>query len=116
MKGNLIAAGSVLAAAAFLTGMAGPATASSYPAWGAEDDDDECKISAADDSTTLRISPWGVTASHRDADACEDKDEKNPHHHGYWPGHSYTPGWDSDWDGGWDGDWDRGWNGGWDGP
>ncbi|NUP00871.1 MAG: hypothetical protein HOW71_25420 [Nonomuraea sp.] len=88
MKGNLIVAGGFAVAALF--GMAGVANADRY------DKSEKCGLSTTDKTTTLRITPYGVSAGRREADACKDRSKyvrpHDDHEHGYWPGHSYWPG------------------------
>ncbi|NRQ39217.1 hypothetical protein HII36_46460 [Nonomuraea sp. NN258] len=96
MKGSLIAVGGALAAAAVVA-LAGPASAD--PGHGRVV---SCDLSTSDETTSLRIHPWGVSATERDADACDDGLVRRPsydwrhghghghgHHwgHGLWPGH-----------------------------
>ncbi|NUR93146.1 MAG: hypothetical protein HOY71_54500 [Nonomuraea sp.] len=92
MKGNLIVAGGFAVAA--LIGMAGVASADDRH--DRYDRTEKCGLSTADHSTALRITPWGVSAGRRNADACEDRAKyvrpHDDHEHGYWPGHSYWPG------------------------
>ncbi|MFI7693521.1 hypothetical protein ACIBQ6_30935 [Nonomuraea sp. NPDC049655] len=86
MKANLIVAGGFAVAALF--GMAGTASANVHH--------EKCDLSTSDDSTALRITPWGVSAGHRDAEACEHrKDYGRPYdgyNWGYWGGRGYWPG------------------------
>ncbi|MEU5867547.1 MULTISPECIES: hypothetical protein [unclassified Nonomuraea] len=88
MKAKLIVAGGFAVAALF--GMAGTASASGYG------HSERCDLSTDDDSTALRITPWGVFAGHRDAEACEHRrDYGRPHdgdNWGFWPGRGYWPG------------------------
>jgi hypothetical protein len=135
MKGNLIAAGGVLATAVALIGMSGPAGATPGPGYdngydhgyntyddsNKWDDDKtkDCGLTASDDSLTLRIYSNGVSATRRDADACEvDKTKTHENDHdawlghdygrshdygqsrGYWPGNAYWPG-QAYWPGSW---------------
>ncbi|MEU1387682.1 MULTISPECIES: hypothetical protein [unclassified Nonomuraea] len=86
MKANLIVAGGFAVAALF--GMAGAANAN--------DHHEKCDLSTSDDSTALRITPWGVSAGHRDAEACEHRRgygrPYDGYNWGYWGGRGYWPG------------------------
>ncbi|MCK2216902.1 hypothetical protein MF672_024365 [Actinomadura sp. ATCC 31491] len=71
MKGNLIAAGGVLAAAVAIVGLAGPANAHTV-----------CDLSVNDNTGALGIDTNGVYAGRREARACKDSDDW--HDHGDW--------------------------------